>query len=606
MSSNRDDSNPFILSTTVDFPDDVVGGLYTPELIDKMMAQCRTIGIRRVYWIYYGDIDMDSYWAGGLFHHPGTKYGIPTLERTGEPLRAAVPLAHKHGLEIYGVLKPYNTGASGTYPEGSPEPKSNNINRIGGTVFQVSPFVERYPHTRLRRRPYSTPSDLDNITVEKIKLLKKDDSPTRIKKENLQIWTSENNYRYQHKEIPFNLTDAVELAPRDVYDYFGDLVTVKGAPVRTLTLDGLNLTDRFILITTNHSDEDGDFKNTPISMIEAYGNSPEPLPIVVATRSATWIRPRDFHTYGLEFDSGMGTMQVTLDEDATTERGVLIGGKGKFSSIQSGGFIAFARGKNDYVPSMPCEIYPEVRTLWDGWIDRILDTGVDGLDIRVSSHGNLVDEPWEYGFNQPVLDEYYRRYKHDLLGTDTDLARLAGIRCEHYTIFVRETSEKVRRVRKKMQVHIHAEAFRPNLVHGQIMGIPPNLHFEWQTWLKEGLVDGITLRTSWFEGWEDASVGKPSKSRMSMALADPVADEALRLAQEMDVHVYLNRYLSRFVGLEEYVSDIESAFNDSRIAGFDIYEYSGLARATHDGSSLVPTGNRIKLIQQKAKGLGLV
>ena len=82
----------------------------------------------------------------------------------------------------------------------------------------------------------------------------------------------------------------------------------------------------------------------------------------------------------------MGTMQVTLDEDTTTE-------KGKVSSIQSGGFIAFASGKNDYVASMPCEIYPEVRRLWAGWIDRMLDTGVDGVDIRVSSHGNLVDEP---------------------------------------------------------------------------------------------------------------------------------------------------------------------------------------------------------------------
>ena len=541
---------PFVLSTTVDFPDDTVWGLYTPELIDRLMAQCRSIGISRVYWIYYGDTDLDSYWAGSLFHHPLVKYGIPTLEQIGEPLKAAVPAAHKHGLEIYGVLKPYNTGTSGTYPEGSPDPRPNNIGRIGGTVVQVSPFIERYHYTRLRRRPYRLPADLGSIAVKKIRLLKKDDSPTRIKKENLEIWTSPNNYRYQRREVPFDLTESVEPAPREVRDYFGEVVTARGAPVRTLTLGGFSLADRFILVTTNYSDEAGDFRNAPLSMIEAHGNGPEPLPIVVATRSGTWVRPRDFRTYGLEFDSGMGAMQVTLDEDLTTE-------KGKFTSIQCGGFIAFARGKNEYVASMPCEAYTEVRRLWAGWIDRILDTGVDGIDLRVSSHGNLVDEPWEYGFNGPVLEEYRRRFGQEFQGEDSELPHIAEIRGNHYTDFVRKTSRKVRAAGKKMQFHMHSEAFRPHPVHGQIMGIPPHLDFQWRTWLREGLIDGITLRTSWFEGWEDASESSTLRSRLSTALADPVVEESLSLAQEMDVPVYLNRYLNRFVGLEEYLSDIE-------------------------------------------------
>ena len=88
-------------------------------------------------------------------------------------------------------------------------------------------------------------------------------------------------------------------------------------------------------------------------------------------------------------------------------------------------------------------------------------------------------------------------------------------------------------------------------------GIPPHLDFQWRTWLREGLIDGITLRTSWFEGWEDASESSTLRSRLSTALADPVVEESLSLAQEMDVPVYLNRYLNRFVGLEEYLSDIE-------------------------------------------------
>ena len=107
---------PFLLSATVDFPDDVRAGVYTHALLDQMMSQLKSLGVGRIYWLYYGDIDPASFWAGNLFDY--MEYGRRTLEEIGEPLKAAVPLAHRHGLEIYGVLKPFNTGLAGTYPEG--------------------------------------------------------------------------------------------------------------------------------------------------------------------------------------------------------------------------------------------------------------------------------------------------------------------------------------------------------------------------------------------------------------------------------------------------------------------------------------------------------
>ena len=591
---------PFLLSATVDFPGDITSGLYTREQIGRLMAHLAGMGVRRVYWLYYGDIDLESYWAGGLLHFPPITYGVPTMEQIGEPLKAAVPIAHENGIELYGVLKPYGTGASGTYPEGSPEPKPNDIRRIGGTAFHLSPFIQRHPHTREKRLPYDVPPDLETIAAKKIRLLKKDDSPTRIKKENLEVWTSPDNYCYRRKDIDFALTEAVEPAPRQVRDYYGDLVTARGAPVRTLTMEGLDLPEKFILVTTNLRDGAPDFVNTPVGMIEAYGDGPDPLPIVVAARSVTWISPRDFRTYGLDFDGGLGTLQVPLDEDNTTRTE-----SGEWSSHQSGGVIAFARGKNDYAPSMPCVVYPEVRKLWAGWIDRMLDTDVDGIDLRVSSHGNLVDEPWEYGFNEPVLDEYRQRYGKDFEGDDPEVALITQIRGEHYTDFVRETSAKVRAAGKKMQFHLHAEAFRPDPAHGQIMGFPANLDFQWRTWLREGLADGVTLRTSWFEAWEDPPDGEPQRSRLSMALADPVVAEALKLTSELNVPAYLNRYLARAVSLDEYLTDMETAYNDGRLAGFDLYETANIAHATPDGSDVVSLGDTVELIRAKARELGL-
>ena len=146
---SADRSRTFLLSATVDFPDDVRKGVYTHEVLDDMMLHLKRLGVRRVNWLYYGDVDRDSFWAGGMFLD---RYGPETIDRIGEPLAAAVTAAHKNGLEIHGVVKPYDIGGSGTYPEGSAESAKSVTRRIGGTVQFLVPFLERYPHTLIQRR----------------------------------------------------------------------------------------------------------------------------------------------------------------------------------------------------------------------------------------------------------------------------------------------------------------------------------------------------------------------------------------------------------------------------------------------------------------------
>src|SRR5262249_40005073 len=156
---------------------------------------------------------------------------------------------------------------------------------------------------------------------------------------------------------------------------------------------------------------------------------------------------------GLDFDSGCGTFQVDLDSNnryAATD---------SFGSRQ-GGCVAFARGKNDYLPCAPCESYPLVREYWMGQVDRILRTGVDGVDLRVSCHSTLTDEPFEYGFNEVIVENYRRRYGTDIPWSDEGRKRLADLRGEAYTSFIGEASQRVRAKGAKMYVHVHAEAFR--------------------------------------------------------------------------------------------------------------------------------------------------
>lgn len=94
----------FILSATVDFPDDVRYGVYNLDRLEEIMVKLKGMGVTRVYWLYYGGADPDSYWAFNYFSR--MKYGQEAINNLGEPIAAAVPLAHRHGMELYGVLKP--------------------------------------------------------------------------------------------------------------------------------------------------------------------------------------------------------------------------------------------------------------------------------------------------------------------------------------------------------------------------------------------------------------------------------------------------------------------------------------------------------------------
>ena len=78
--------HPFVLSATVDFPDDVVPGPYDARLLDELLSTLKSMGVQRVYWLYYGDVDQESLWAGSLYENAQIPYGTQTLEAIGEPL----------------------------------------------------------------------------------------------------------------------------------------------------------------------------------------------------------------------------------------------------------------------------------------------------------------------------------------------------------------------------------------------------------------------------------------------------------------------------------------------------------------------------------------
>src|ERR1043166_5050829 len=207
---------PFRLETLVDFPDDALRAEFpiTEQHIDSMMATLAKAGVQRVSWATYADGHGGSRLPVGLgdrkraaTYNNWLDYSR-TLEILGNPLRVAVEAGHRHGLEVYGYFKPYETGPGLLLPEGSPEAREVGLlDHIGSRLAWLDPFVVAHPNLRIRHRGgvFSLRAPICSI-----QLIKKDDSPTRITKEHLQFWSSSSNYRYQRMPVAFNLAESTE------------------------------------------------------------------------------------------------------------------------------------------------------------------------------------------------------------------------------------------------------------------------------------------------------------------------------------------------------------------------------------------------------------
>lgn len=535
-------SQPFFLETLVDFADDTANAdrTLTANDIDAFMAKLAELGIRRVVWSYYGD------GHGGLLNPIGyiPEDGHPnqwinrddTYRELGNPLKVAVEAGHRHGLEVYGYFKPYETGPGVMFPEGSPEGKDwGLLDCIGGKLGWMDPFVRNNPHLRIKRRTDDIPDWAAAATVCAIRLTKKDALPTRITREHIQIWTSANNFRYHPSGVKFVLAESVEAARRDSRDQHGNLLTRKGDPVRVLTLSGLNLEDKYILVTTDYGDGTADFVNSGLAIMIAQDAQGREIPGDFASGGAIWCEDLvDFRNGGLMFDYGFGAAPVALDAVNTNGKQ---------------GFIAFARGRNGYLPGALCETEPEVQRFWLRCLDEMIAAGVDGVDFREEGHSTHTDHPEDYGFNSVVLEKAKSR-QGDLL------KNVAEVRGEAYTEFLRECKRRLAKAGKRMRYNLQLDFFRPNPPSDRLLAYPANIQFDWQRWLDERLMDGAVIRIF--------------KLPMTAVFDDEIAQEMIARCQTNGIPISVNRYVNQ--AANNLTAEFQRVKSDGRFNGFIFYE----------------------------------
>lgn len=553
--STKHVTRPFKLEVLVDFPDDALlaGVTITPRHLDSMMRRLKELGVQRVSWAYYGDGHGGMICPTGFAadYQGGWKHYDETRRSLGNPLKAAVEAGHRHGLEVYAYFKPYETGAGLLFPEGSPETKTMGLlPHIGGRLGWIDPFVKTHPELRIKRRTDDLPTDIDQAVVTSIRLIKKDDSPTRITKEHLQLWTSETNWQYQQAKVDFAFSDTVEKATRDVCDNRGNVLTRAGQSVRVLTLSGLTLTGKQVLITTDFADEAPDFINAGTSMLEVMDARGRVIPIEIASGASVWCASlQNFRSAGLNFDYGWGAAPLTLDRPNASGKQ---------------GLIAFTKGRNSYLCGALCETEPEVQKFWLRCLDEMIDAGVDGVDLREENHSMMTDHPEDYGFNKIILDQC------GSLKGEALIEKISEVRGRAYTSFLRQCKTRLEETGKRMRYNLQLDWFRPDRPADRALAYPANMNWEWSKWIEEGLMDEAILR---FYHFQHADI-----------LNDPVSRKAIERCQQHAIPVTFNQYINRSGAKGSDVpKQMRHVRADGRFSGFILYEASDFMRFDVEG-----------------------
>ena len=543
----------FAIEAFVDFPDDAGKACepITPAHIDAMMRRLAESGVRRVSWEVCGD--------GWLMptHSASWKNMARTYIGLGQnSLVVAVEAAHRHGMEIYGYFKPYETGCSALFPEGSYEAMTyGRLSQIGGRMTHVNPFVVDHPNLRIRRRMDDLPGNIQSVPICGLKLRKRDASPTRVSREHLQIWVSDLNYRYQRLDVPFEVHETVEPCPQDVRDLFTEeLLAREGDAQRVLNLSGFEIRDMYVLVTTDFTEGPADFENTDLAMLSAYDAAGDEITGAIASGTSIWFTDQlDFRNWGLVFDHGFNGQKMCLDDPNKPLEEIVAFSRG------CEGIVAFARGRNEYLPGALCETEPAVQEFWLGCIERVLDAGVDGVDLREESHSAHTNHPQEYGYNEVVLEKCRQRGQ-------VDRATIAAVRGDAYTDFLGRAKQLINRRGAAMRIHFQMDWYRPDPALSRLLAYPGNMDFQWRRWIEEGLTDEAVLRF----------FALP----FDCVFDDSVAQEMIARCQDKNIPVTVNRYINRTNALAEEFQRIR---NDGRFAGFILYETANFLRIMANG-----------------------
>ena len=548
----------FDLEVCVDFLDDLLFAPYTHAMFDQLFAEFARWGVERCHWIHYGTKEQ-----GFCDHMVGSDVNYrKTIENVGEIMPAVVRAAHAHGVQVYGLFKPFEMGLYYSDAEGTADYKRRmRVRGISGGISMIPHFLAENPQWLMARKPGAF-GPAENEAFTRIDLVKSDDAAGALSVNDLVLYVSDDNNTYRVYGGPMEREETVEDYPVWEHTSSGGRPTGATQRSRVLRLKNLDLRNRFAAVYVEG--REAKFGNSLINLIHVFGEKGEERTLTYGVvRRTTVMIPNstggmdpyntNFREVGVEHDvnwSGLPSA-VTAGDSISRVR-----------TLDSGeGFLAFARGKERSPIGRLSPSFPQAREYWLDYVRHILDSGADGVELRVRSHGYHL--AWsEYGFEQPVRDEFMHRHGVDIWKTnDFDKDAWRSLRGEGYTQFIRQARQLCDARKKPLGLHV-SPTLEMDPVHGGAM----EMHWDWRAWLKEGLADSVTMKEVWPKTALAEEVLSLTRPRGILAIYCPYA---------------ANSFLQP--GGEKAIAEWIRQARKGGCDGYQLYEAAAVIKGTADG-----------------------
>ena len=469
----------FDLQMVVDFADDILHGQsFTRGAFESLFDTLKSWGVSRTYWHYF--------LVANHFPDRQTLFG-DTLGNVGDFLKLVIDLAHEREMELYATLKPFDILWSARTDEpfhanllnSNQEPPQpvGVTGRLGGERVYLPGWLKGHEEALVKRCPVEMP---DGPIIE-VEIVKENDEPAGFELTRIELWVSEDNRTYTRHEGSLQVAAACETRPRLCQTPRGPVEEPEQETVTVVRITGLKISEPYFAVTVSQESGALQFCNQHFKLLAARTADGKRVPITLGLFPGRKFgaRSADFREAGVAFDWGDGATQgIWGQPDFVEARGSLHG---------PCGFLAFARGKNRYLDMLSAS-HPLSHKLWLEIVDRCIDLGVDGMDFRIRCHKSSVE--WSgFGFEPGVVDAFRDRYGVDIRYEDFDAEAWRRLRGEQYTDFVRAASTMLHDAGRKLQHHVS-----PGMVPPPSQPTMLHIHFDWERWLQEGLIDSITCK----------------------------------------------------------------------------------------------------------------
>jgi hypothetical protein len=512
----------FDIDMTTDIYSDMVPGPWNRKMLAQHMQTNRDLGIRRINWIYHGN-KSDGFWD---FNDMPWRDNLRQTQRNlGDSFfKVAVEEAHKIGLKIYAVFKPFDMGID-TFTA-KVLPLDTKMPALGGFIPHRFHFPAENPELCMQRHP------VKNATPAKIVLNYKRDLNAS---HGFKLWASDDNINYHD-------TAKTSYPKNESHSVSFDVI---GCPQKYFAVQSLSETENGQVYNSQKDfiklyDKNGDEIDCSLSFVPRWHLTD----ITTHNGARNYDYGKGFAGEGFIFDYFPGAPSAVWCGDFCLKRLATL----NFEEC----VVGIAAGVNPWVPGVMCPAEERTRQYWLKIVKDVIDYGADGVDIRITNHSSVF--AWDkYGFNPVIREEYRKRYGVDPAVSHYDKEKLRVLRGESYTLFLEETAKLVRGNGKKFAVHIPDVAFGTPDVSTMM-----EIDWNWREWIKKGIPDEVTFKC--------LSGNSPFTH---------TALELLQLCQVNGIPVTVSPFINLKIDFKEHMHSLQKL----GFSAFNVYESATLWKA---------------------------